>query len=128
MPRGRPRKNPLPTIETIEPIKTDSINEAKETKEVKEDKLPKGYEFLTQAQYDKLPECNRCHKKIVSGEKNINLTYLTSMAPWHRRVSLDRVRLCNDCGKELNEMIDSWLINNGKGIAAKWTIKPENDG
>lgn len=111
MPRGRPRKNPLPVeAEINEPVK-----------EVKEGKLPKGYKFLTQAQYDKLFECDRCHKKIISGEKNINLTYLTGMAPWHRRVSLDRVCLCSDCSKELNEMIDSWLINDGKGVKAKYT-------
>ena len=116
MPRGRPRKNPPPVEDKVtEPVK-----------EVKEGKLPKGYELLTQAQYDKLPECNRCHKKIVSGEKNINLTYLTGMAPWHRTVSLDRVCLCNDCAKELNAMIDKWLINDGKGVAAKWVVNPEN--
>ena len=115
MPRGRPRKNPLPTTDTTEPVKIESA------KEVKKDKLPKGYEFLTQAQYDKLPECSRCHKKIVSGEKNINLTYLTGMAPWHRSVSLDRVCLCGDCCKELNEMIDKWLFNNGSGVKKKFT-------
>ena len=118
MPRGRPRKNPLP-------METEVNEPAKESPKEKEGKLPKGYEFLTQAQYDKLPECNRCHKKIVSGEKNINLTYLTGMAPWHRKVSLDRVCLCNECSKELNELIDNWLINNGNGVAAKWIIKPE---
>lgn len=120
MPRGRPRKNPLPVeTEINKPVKTESV------KEVKGDKLPKGYEFLTQAQYDNLSECSRCHKKIISGEKTINLTYLTGMAPWHRMVSLDRVYLCNECGRELNELIDNWLINDGKGVAAKWVIKPE---
>lgn len=116
MPRGRPRKNPLPVeVEANKPVK-DASNERE-----KESKLPEGYKFLTQAQYDKLSECDRCHKKIISGEKNINLTYLTSMAPWHRQVSLDRVCLCSDCGKELNEMIDNWLIDNGKGVKAKYT-------
>ena len=119
MPRGRPRKNPLSETEIVAPAK-----EIK--KETKETKIPKGYEFLTQAQYDKLPECSRCHKKIVSGERNINLTYLTSMAPWHRSVSLDRVCLCTDCGKELNGIIDNWLINDGKGVDAKWVVQPEN--
>ena len=118
MPRGRPRKNPPP----VEVKVTEPVKEASEEKENgKENKLPKGYEFLTQAQYDKLPQCNRCHKKIISGEKNINLTYLTGMAPWHRNVSLDRVCLCNDCSRELNEMIDNWLINDGKGVKEKYT-------
>lgn len=118
MPRGRPRKNPLPETEIIAPVKETK-------KETKETKLPKGYEFLTQAQYDKLPECNHCHKKIVSGERNINLTYLTGMAPWHRNVGLDRVCLCGNCAKELNEVIDSWLINDGKGVPVKCGVQPE---
>ena len=113
MPRGRPRKNPR-SVET-------ETNESAKVESVKEDKLPKGYELLTQVQYDKLPECDRCHKKIISGERNINLTYLTGMASWHRNVSLDRVCLCSNCSKELNEMIDDWLINNGKGVKAKYT-------
>ncbi len=116
MPRGRPRKNPLPETESITSVK----EVIKETKAIKENTVPKGYEFLTQAQYDKLPECNRCHKKIVSGERNINLTYLTGMAPWHRNVSLDRVCLCHECGKELNDLIDNWLINDGKGVKEKF--------
>lgn len=123
MPRGRPRKNPLPETESTVtvPVKENAKEEVKENiKESKETKLPKGYEFLTQAQYDKLPECNRCHKKILSGEKNINLTYLTGMAPWHREVGLDRVTLCSDCGKELSAMIDKWLINDGKGVKTKY--------
>ena len=118
MPRGRPRKNPLPVEDKVtEPVKETP----KEKEKGKEDKLPKGYEFLTQAQYDKLSECNRCHKKIISGEKNINLTYLTGMAPWHRMVSLDRVCLCGECSKELNELIDNWLVDNGKGVKVKYT-------
>lgn len=121
MPRGRPRKNPLPATETKEPIKEVKETEVKETKDIKEGKLPKGYEFLTQAQYDKLPECNRCHKKIISGERNINLTYLTGMAPWHRTVSLDKICLCSDCAKELNKIIDDWLINDGKGVKEKYS-------
>lgn len=117
MPRGRPRKNPLPETESATPVVAPAKENAKEGKETK---LPKGYEFLTQVQYDKLPECNRCHKKIISGEKNINLTYLTGMAPWHREVGLDRVCLCSDCGRELNAIIDKWLINDGKGVKTKY--------
>jgi hypothetical protein len=104
MPRGRPRKNPLPIEEEkIEPVKLEKEASKEKKKE------------------DKFPECNRCHKKIISGEKNINLTYLTGMAPWHRNVSLDRVCLCSDCGKELNKMIDDWLIDEGKGVKEKYT-------
>ena len=117
MPRGRPRKNPAPATDVKESVRED----VKEKEKEKVNKLPKGYEFLTQAQYDKLLECDRCHKKIISGEKNVNLTYLTGMAPWHRKSSIDRVCLCGDCGKVLNEMIDNWLIDEGRGVREKYT-------
>ena len=112
MPRGRPRKNPIPSTETSEPVN-------KSVKEMKESKLPEEYEFLTQAKYDALSVCDRCHKKIISGERDINLTYLTGMAPWHRMVSLEKVCLCGDCAKELNMLIDNWLIDGGKGVKEK---------
>lgn len=118
MPRGRPRKNPIPSTETSESV-NEPVN--KSAKETKESKLLEGYEFLTQVKYDALSVCDRCHKKIISGERDINLTYLTGMAPWHRMVSLDKVCLCGDCAKELNGMIDKWLINDGKGVKEKYS-------
>ena len=114
MPRGRPRKNPIPSTETSEPVN-------KSVKETKESKLPEEYGFLTQAKYDALSVCDRCHKKIISGERDINLTYLTGMAPWHRMVSLEKVCLCGDCAKELNMLIDNWLIDGGKGVKEKYS-------
>lgn len=114
MPRGRPRKNPIPSTETSGPV-NKSVND------IKESKLPKGYEFLTQPEYDALSICDRCHKKIISGERNINLTYLTGMTPWHRTVSLEKVCLCGDCAKELNMLIDNWLIDRGKGVKEKYS-------
>lgn len=111
MPRGRPRKNPLPVeTEVKSPVKAP----AKETQQEAPDKSKKEKE-------DKFPKCDRCHKKIVSSERRINLTYLTGMATWHREVSLDKVSLCFDCCKELNKIIDDWLIDKGKGVKQKFT-------
>ena len=121
MPRGRPRKNPLPELggENSQPIinknsppTTTETNPSSTTSSIPS--------FLSPSEYDKLPICDRCHNKIISGEKNINLTYLTSMASWHRDVEKDRITLCSDCAKELNGLIDKWLINDGKGIKSKW--------
>ena len=118
MPRGRPRKNPIPSTEISESVNKSANKSVNDTKE---SKLPEGYEFLTQAKYDALSVCDRCHKKIISGERNINLTYLTGMAPWHRMVSLEKVCLCGDCAKELNMLVDNWLINEGKGVKKKYS-------
>lgn len=116
MPRGRPRKNPLPNEantksntkastkanppDDVEDISTDNNSKAK-----KEDK----------SQY-----CERCHNKLVFSERKINLTYLTCMATWHRDVNVDKVSLCYDCCKELNKLIDDWLLNKGKGVQSKY--------
>ena len=116
MPRGRPRKNPLPTNNV------DNIN-LKETNNVSDDNtaaiVPEEFSFLSPAQYNKLLSCDRCHVKILSGEKIVNLTYLTGVAPWHRKSSIDRVCLCNSCAKELNSIIDNWLLNENKGVKPK---------
>ena len=90
-------------------------------------KLPEGYEFLTQAKYDALSVCDRCHKKIISGERNINLTYLTGMDPWHRMVSLEKVCLCGDCAKELCEKYNIPIIYLRGKIVKEQLIKQINE-
>lgn len=130
MPRGRPRKNPLPEVEEENSQSTINKNPPPST-EIK-NPLPDTTSaavsapsasipsFLSPSEYDKLPFCDRCHEKIISGEKNINLTILTAMASWHRDVNKDRICLCTNCAKELNKVIDEFLLNNGKGMESKW--------
>ena len=78
------------------------------------------FKNLSQTEYEKLLVCDRCHKKMNGNGRKINLTYLTNMATWHRKIDADQIVLCDSCCKELNEKIDNWLINNGKGIKEKF--------
>lgn len=116
MPRGRPRKNPIATEPEIKTTAKENIAASEGEKNIS----PIVNKFS--------PLCDRCHNPIPTGERNINLSILTSMASWHRDVSIDRVRLCPACAKELNSLIDKWLINDGKGISPKWLIQEKQSG
>ena len=119
MPRGRPRKNPAPVEnKNISPATNDSSPSNKDSSD-NNTIVPNEFNFLSPAQYNKLLSCDRCHVKILSGEKIVNLTYLTGVAPWHRQSSIDRVCLCSSCAKELNSIIDKWLLNDNKGVKPK---------
>lgn len=95
MPRGRPKKNPLPSTEqNPSPIPSNPTPSPKSKK-----------------QY---PLCSRCHKEITSTNPfRINLSYLTSVASYHRQVSDDTPILCFECARGLSDTIDKFLISGG---------------
>ena len=105
MPRGRPKKNPLPTAEQSGPT-------------APEEKLPSP---KSKKQY---PLCSRCSKEITSTNPfRINLSYLTSVASYHRQVSDDTPILCFECARGLSDTIDKYLIGGG---AKKKFEQPED--
>lgn len=62
--------------------------------------------------------CDRCGKVASDSLNTINLTYLTGRASWHREVKNDKPKLCHECCKNLNELIDNFLISGG--CKTKW--------
>lgn len=96
MPRGRPKKNPIPTTEQQStPTPIPSILSPPKSKK----------------QY---PLCSRCSKEITSTNPfRINLSYLTSVASYHRQVSDDTPILCFECARGLSDIIDKYLISGG---------------
>lgn len=70
-----------------------------------------------------LPECERCHQMILGvPPMRVNLTYLTTMASYHRRVSSDRPLLCWNCLKKFNKLVDDFLLDDESGIPEKFKI------
>lgn len=68
----------------------------------------------------KFPVCDRCHKEIIGTTPySIKLVYLLGIADYHRKVNKDSVKLCDDCAKKLNNLIDDFLIDEGKGVETK---------
>ena len=68
----------------------------------------------------KFPVCDRCHKEIIGTTPySIKLVYLLGIADYHRKVNKDSVKLCDVCAKKLNNLIDDFLIDEGKGVETK---------
>lgn len=136
MPRGRPRKKPLPTTDTVttnssenvvkevsspdkdlaissETTKTDKSNEmGLEIETVNKSRLKK----------DDTPRCVCCKEPVYSGCR-LNLSLLTTLAPYHFAVEEMQPYICSRCASDLGEVINKWLIKHGAEV--KPYYKPE---
>ena len=127
MPRGRPRKNPLPIIDTVttnssgdvvkevssETTKTEDSNEMRVEVETVNKGRPKK---------DDTPRCVCCKEPIYSGRR-LNLSLLTTLASYHFAVEEMQPYICSRCASDLGEVINKWLIKHGAEV--KPYYKPE---
>lgn len=118
MPRGRPRKNPLPVIK-------DSKTEQVETKanpmtEINTSSLPTKEIFSSskKKKEDDTPRCVCCKEPVYSGRR-LNLSLLTTLASYHFAVKEMQPYICSRCASDLGEIINKWLIKHGA------EVKPE---
>ena len=107
MPRGRPRKNPLPVVEEVteteEATKTEVTTEEEKTTPAKKKKE------------DDTPRCVCCGTKVYSSRR-LNLELLTSLASYYFAIADTKPYICNQCASELGGVIDKWLIKHGAEI------------
>lgn len=55
-------------------------------------------------------KCERCSKEIYCEPRRIDTNILTGMADFHR--STPRyIKLCDDCCRELNKIVNDWLLS-----------------
>ena len=127
MPRGRPRKNPLPITDTVttnssgdvvkevssETTKTEDVNKM----EVEVETVNKG-----RPKKDDTPRCVCCKEPVYSGRR-LNLSLLTTLASYHFAVEEMQPYICNRCASDLGEVINKWLIKHGAEV--KPYYKPE---
>ena len=66
--------------------------------------------------------CTRCGKAIYSGVIKINRCALTGNATWSRACSVDKLILCNECSKQLNEVVDNWVISENPKLKKPYHI------
>lgn len=131
MPRGRPRKNPLPTVDTITNTATTDFTE-EVVKEVSsgtiktDDGNEMGVEVGTlnkgRPKKDDSPRCVCCKEPVYSGRR-LNLSLLTTLAPYHFAVEEMQPYICSRCASDLGEVINKWLIKHGAEV--KPYYKPE---
>lgn len=126
MPRGRPRKNPLPVTDTVttnssgdvvkevssETTKTDNVNEVGVEENVSSKSKRK----------DDTPRCVCCKEPVYSGRR-LNLSLLTTLASYHFAVEEMQPYICSRCASDLGEVINKWLIKHGAEV--KPYYKPE---
>ena len=54
----------------------------------------------------------------------IRCTELTGFALYYRSIQ-DQYKVCNECGKEFNDMVEKWLIKKGAKLRAGYIDKKE---
>ena len=104
------KKTPInTTVETINSIQTTEVK-----------KVPKTDSKPIAAKY----ECELCGKPIYDSPRIIRCTELTGFALYYRSIQ-DQYKVCNECGKEFNDMVEKWLIKKGAKLRAGYIDKKE---
>ena len=104
--------NTTNVVNTTETTKTTEITEVK--------KVPKTDPKPITAKY----ECELCGKPIYDSPRIIRCTELTGFALYYRSIQ-DQYKVCNECGKEFNDMVEKWLIKKGAKLRAGYIDKKE---
>lgn len=126
MPRGRPRKNPLPITDTVTTNSSGNVvkevsSETTKTEDVSEVGL-EGNVSSKGKKKDDTPRCVCCKEPVYSGRR-LNLSLLTTLASYHFAVEEMQPYICSRCASDLGEVINKWLINHGAEV--KPYYKPE---
>lgn len=126
MPRGRPRKNPLPIIDTVTTNSSENVvkevsSETTKTEDVSEVGL-EGNVSSKGKKKDDTPRCVCCKEPVYSGRR-LNLSLLTTLASYHFAVEEMQPYICSRCASDLGEVINKWLIKHGAEV--KPYYKPE---
>ena len=69
-------------------------------------------------------ECELCGKPIYDSPRIIRCTELTGFALYYRSIQ-DQYKVCTECGKEFNDMVEKWLIKKGAKLRAGYIDKKE---
>ena len=127
MPRGRPRKNPLPVTDTVttnssEDVVKEVSSETTNTEDVNEMEVEVGTVNKGRPKKDDTPRCVCCKEPVYSGRR-LNLSLLTTLASYHFAVEEMQPYICSRCASDLGEVINKWLIKHGAEV--KPYYKPE---
>ena len=120
-PKGSKNKSTVAKIKTEGEKKATNVQETTKTTEITEvKKVPKADLKPISAKY----ECELCGKPIYDSPRIIRCTELTGFALYYRSIQ-DQYKMCNECGKEFNDMVERWLIKKGAKLRAGYIDKKE---
>ena len=118
-PKGSKNKSTTAKIKTESEKKTTNTPETTNSTETTEaKKVPKTDHKPITAKY----ECELCGKPIYDSPRIIRCTELTGFALYYRSIQ-DQYKVCNECGKEFNDMVEKWLIKKGAKLRAGYINK-----
>ena len=125
MGRSKGSKNKSTIIKDKTNVKTENkkapINTTVETQETTETKKGlKADPKPISAKY----ECELCGKPIYDSPRIIRCTELTGFALYYRSIQ-DQYKVCNECGKEFNDVVERWLIKKGAKLRTGYIDKKE---
>ena len=123
-PKGSKNKSTAAKIKTENEKKTmnapETTKTTKTTETTEAKKVPKADSKPITAKY----ECELCGKPIYDSPRIIRCTELTGFALYYRSIQ-DQYKVCNECGKEFNDMVEKWLIKKGAKLRAGYIDKKE---
>ena len=120
-PKGSKNKSTVAKIKTEGEKKATNVQETTKTTEITEvKKVPKADLKPFSAKY----ECELCGKPIYDSPRIIRCTELTGFALYYRSIQ-DQYKVCNECGKEFNDVVERWLIKKGAKLRAGYIDKKE---
>ena len=118
-PKGSKNKNSVVKAKTEGEKKTTNVVETTNSTETTgTKKVPKTDPKPITAKY----ECELCGKPIYDSPRIIRCTELTGFALYYRSIQ-DQYKVCNECGKEFNDMVEKWLIKKGAKLRAGYIDK-----
>ena len=127
MPRGRPRKNPLPVV-TENPIETVTVNVVGENATPTVTETPQPTVNKKSSSVDATQICMACGAVIPDTPNKLDLAMWLDTAPYKFNTKLNdkgRIILCHKCENHLIEIIDKELKN--MGCKQKFEIEPETE-
>ena len=122
-PKGSKNKNTVTKVESKKTAvnnTTNVINTTNSTETTEAKKVPKADSKPITAKY----ECELCGKPIYDSPRIIRCTELTGFALYYRSIQ-DQYKVCIECGKEFNDMVERWLIKKGAKLRAGYIDKKE---
>ena len=92
-----------------------SVVESKDSEVKKDIEVKKPKKAKKEMEIKPTCQCEICGKDIFSEPRKIDFNILTGMAEYWRN-SKRYIKSCEDCCKELNKVIDDWLLNKNPNL------------
>ena len=120
-PKGSKNKSTVAKIKTEgEKKATNAPETTNSTESTEAKKVHKTDSKSISAKY----ECELCGKPIYDSPRIIRCTELTGFALYYRSIQ-DQYKVCDECGKEFNDVVEKWLIKKGAKLRAGYIDKKE---